>query len=280
MEIGVFAMATETSARVSDKRATAGDRSPFKAVVIGAMLVVAAASAVAQILSGHIIPPEMGYLIGALIGAGVMALPWRWSMTIPLVLSVLLIIGSLTSGFPQYALSHPTDRVAFATLVIQYGMLTLSAGICLVMLVEAIRGAAGQAPRWTTPAVAGMVGLTLGALLIGLIAQPEGASGAASATAGTEMVHLTASAFAPNIIALHKGDTLTVVGDSPTPHFLANGTWSASNQPQPGAETGAPTINNVQVNDNTMVLGPFSTPGTYHIYCTVHPGMNLTVIVQ
>jgi len=270
-------MATETSATVSDKRAAAGDRSPFRAVVIVAMLVVAVASGVAQILSGVIIPPEMGVLVGALIGAGVMAIPWRWSMTIPLVLSVLLIVGPLTNGFPQYALSHPTDRVPFATLVIQYGMLALSAGVCLVLLVQAQRGAADQAPRWTTPAAAGMVGLTLGALLIGLIAQP---AGAASTTAGTETVHLTASAFAPNIIALHKDDTLTVVGDSPTPHILANGTWSASNQPQPGAETGAPTINNVQINDNTVVLGPFNTPGTYHIYCTVHPGMNLTVIVQ
>src|SRR5262249_15512267 len=118
--IGVFAMATETSERVSSTRATAGDRSPFKVVVIGALLVVAGASAVAQILSGLVIPPEMGFLFGALIGAGVMAIPWRWAMTVPLVLSVLLMIGPLTSGFLQYALSHPTDRVPFATLAIQY----------------------------------------------------------------------------------------------------------------------------------------------------------------
>jgi plastocyanin len=131
-----------------------------------------------------------------------------------------------------------------------------------------------------TPAVAGMVGLTLGALLIGVIAQPSGASGAASTTAGTETVHLASATFAPNIIALHAGDTLTVVGDSPTPHILANGTWSASNQQEPGAESGAPAINNVQVNNTTVVLGPFTTPGTYHILCLVHPGMTLTVIVQ
>jgi hypothetical protein len=54
----------------------------------------------------------------------------------------------------------------------------------------------------------------------------------------------------------------------------------ARNQPQPRAETGAPPVNNVQINDNTVVLGPFNTPGIYHLYCTVHPGMTLTVIVQ
>ncbi len=56
--------------------------------------------------------------------------------------------------------------------------------------------------------------------------------------------------------------------------------WSASNpnQAQPATEAGAPVIN-VQLNINTKVVGPFTTRGTYYIYCSVHPGMNLTVIV-
>lgn len=273
-------MATEISPRVSVERATADGRAPLRAVVIVALLIVAAAAVAAQLLTGDIIPPEMGFVVGGLLGAGMLALPWRWSMIIPLILSVLLIVGPLTNGFPQYALSHPTDRVAFATLAIQYGMLILSAGVCLVLFVQALRSAPGQAPRWMTHAVTGMVGITLGALLIGAIAQPSGASGAASTSAGTETVHLAAATFAPNIIALHTGDTLTVVGDSPTPHILANGSWSASNQQKPGAEAGAPAINNVMVNNDTVVLGPFTAAGTYHIFCLVHPGMNLTVVVQ
>ena len=280
MQIGVFAMATETSARVSSTHATAGDRSPFRMVVIGALLVVAGASVVAQILAGTVIPPEMTFLFGALIGAGVMAIPWRWSMTVPLFLSVLLIIGSLTSGFPQYALSHPTDRDAFATLAIQYGMLALSAGVCLLLLVQTLRGTADQTPGWATPAIAGMVGLTLGALLIGLIAQPEGAPGVASNTAGTKTVHLTAVSFAPDIVALRTGDTLTIVDDAPIPHTITNGTWSADNKPVPGVEPGAPMISNVELNNNTVKVGPFTTAGTYRIYCTIHPGMALTIIVQ
>lgn len=273
-------MATEVAPRVTEQSTFARGRSPLRLVVIIAMLVVAASGAASQLATGQVIPPEMGFTIGGLIGAAVTAIPWRWAVIVPLILSVLGVGGSLTTGFPQYALSHPTDHIPFITLAIQYGMLILCAGACLVMLVQAFLGAPGQAPRWMTPAITGMVGLTLGALLIGAIAQPSGASGAASTTTGTETVHMTASTFAPNIVALHTGDTLTVVDDSPTPHILANGTWSASNQEQPGAETGAPTINNVEVNNNTVVLGPFTTPGTYHIFCTVHPGMNLTVIVQ
>ncbi len=29
-----------------------------------------------------------------------------------------------------------------------------------------------------------------------------------------------------------------------------------------------------------VTVGPFLTSGTYHSYCTVHPGMSLTILVQ
>jgi plastocyanin len=279
---GVMNMtATKISPQVSERSATRGGHSPLRFVVIVALLLVAAIAAAAQLASGDVIPPEMGYLIGGLIAAGIMATPWRWSMIIPFVLSVLGVVGALPDGFPQYALSHPAaERIAFPSIASQYGLLILSAGACLVLFVQALRGQAAASPRWTTPAIAGMVGVIVGALFIGAIAQPSGAGGAAAATAGTEAVHLTADRFAPDIVALHTGDTLTVIDDGPIPHILANGTWSASNQAQPGAEPGAPAINNVALNNNTVVLGPFSTPGAYHIYCTVHPGMRLTIIVQ
>jgi plastocyanin len=36
----------------------------------------------------------------------------------------------------------------------------------------------------------------------------------------------------------------------------------------------------VNLNNNTATVGPFTTAGTYHIFCTIHPGMSLTIIVQ
>lgn len=252
----------------------------LKLVVILGFLGAALAGGVAQILSGAVIPPEMGFVVGGLLGVGLMALPWRWSMLIPLVLSIMGIVGPLSTGFPQYALTHPSEHIPFSILTIQYTLLALCAGVCAVMFAQALRHEAIHPPRWMTPAITALLGLALGALLIGATAQFSGGGAASASAAGTETVHLTPSAFSPNIIALHTGDTLTVIDDSPTPHILANGTWSASNEEQPGAESGAPTINNVEVNNNTVTLGPFTTPGTYHIFRTVHPGMNLTVIVQ
>jgi plastocyanin len=274
-------MATEVSPQVAERATVRSGRYPYKSIIIVSLLLVAFSAGISQVLSGHIIPPEMGYTIGALVAAGLAAIPWRWSIIFPILLSILGLVGGLPGGFPQYALSHAADvRLAFLGIASQFGLLILVIGLGVVMLVQTARGQATQAPRWTTPATAAIVGVTIGALFVGAIAQPSSGGAGAANAAGTETVHLVGATFAPDIIALHKGDTLTVVDDSPTPHILANGTWSASGQAQPGAEAGAPTINNVQLNNNTVVLGPFTTPGTYHIYCSVHPGMNLTVIVQ
>ncbi|HEX9039147.1 MAG TPA: hypothetical protein VF808_19355 [Ktedonobacterales bacterium] len=275
-------MATEVSPRVNEQSASArGGRYPYKSIIIVSLLVVSFSAGITQVIGGHIVPPEMGYTIGPLVAAGLMAIPWRWAMTLPFVLSLFGLVTGLANDYPRFALSHPADvRTPFLGIVSQFGLLAVVIVLCLVMFVQTLRGQATGAPRWTTPATTAMVGIIIGAMFIGGIAQPSSGGGASAAVAGTETVHLAGAAFSPNIIALHKGDTLTVVDDSPTPHILANGTWSASNQAQPGAEAGAPTISNVQLNNNTVVLGPFTTPGTYHIYCTVHPGMNLTVIVQ
>jgi len=76
-----------------------------------------------------------------------------------------------------------------------------------------------------------------------------------------------------------KGSSLQVVPAAPSFHNLINGSWVNGSQ-VPMKESGAPTVNNVQVTSSTVSIGPFTTAGTYHILCTVHPNMNLTVIVK
>jgi len=36
----------------------------------------------------------------------------------------------------------------------------------------------------------------------------------------------------------------------------------------------------LQINGNNAQIGPFTTAGTFHIYCSIHPGMNLTITVK
>jgi plastocyanin len=153
-------------------------------------------------------------------------------------------------------------------------------GACIVKLTQTLRHKTPQTPQWMGSAVAALAGLAIGGLLVEATAQPATAGSASTGGAGTATVHLTANRFAPDIVALHKGETLTFVDEGSIPHILANGMWIANNHPSPGAETGAPAIHNVGVIDKHVTVGPFTTPGTYHIYCTVHPGMTLTVLVQ
>jgi plastocyanin len=102
-----------------------------------------------------------------------------------------------------------------------------------------------------------------------------------NSSAGSYTVHMTAINFAQSSITIPKGSTLTVVDDSSSPHILANGSWM-NGSPQSTHEQGMPSMMaNMQVMGNSsQPIGPFNTPGTYHFYCTIHPGMNLTVVVQ
>lgn len=239
------------------------------------------APVVAGLINGHVPPPPLIITIADLIAIGVVATRWRWASAIALLVSGLSAAIDLAPGFPQYQLTHPAAFSNFAVFVAHLAVNLIVAVASIAALSQAIRKQAPHNPRWLPVALTGVICLALGALLVGATDHYSSAGGSAGAQApGTEFVHVTADTFAPNIIALHKGDTLTVVDDVSVPHILSNGSWSASNQAQPGKESGAPTINNVQINNSPVALGPFTTPGTYHIYCIVHPGMNLTVIVQ
>lgn len=255
-------------------------RSILDVVMLVGLFVVVLADGAAQVLEGGIIPPVLIFQVLYLLSGIIVATGWRWAMLLPLVLCPLGIVGDFSSGFPEYTLTHPSSNaVAFDLFVLEYPLLALVIGASVVKLVQALRREPFHAPRALSPLVGVAVGLTLGAFLIGTIAQAPAAAGATTSQTGSVTVHLTATRFAPDIVALHSGDKLTLVDDVPVPHTITNGTWSADNRPVPGVEPGAPVINNVALNNNTVTIGPFTMPGTYHLYCIIHPGMSLTILV-
>jgi len=92
-------------------------------------------------------------------------------------------------------------------------------------------------------------------------------------------VHLGVSSFEQSSVTISKGSKLLLIDDGNFLHILQNGSW-VNNSPHSSAEPGAPSVQHVNVNGNSVEIGPFNTAGTFHIYCTIHPGMNLTIIVQ
>ncbi|MBE3558276.1 MAG: hypothetical protein IMW89_03520 [Ktedonobacteraceae bacterium] len=99
-------------------------------------------------------------------------------------------------------------------------------------------------------------------------------------TSSGPTVHMGQTDFIEHSVTLHKGDKLTLQDNVNSTHIITNGSW-VNGSPQPKTEAGAPTVN-VTINSSgeSTAIGPFTTAGTFHLYCTVHPEMNLTVVVQ
>jgi plastocyanin len=80
-------------------------------------------------------------------------------------------------------------------------------------------------------------------------------------------------------ITIQKGQSLTLINTASDEHIITNGSWVGTVQ-KPAKEAGAPTVNLTFNGPQSQQVGPFNTAGTFHIYCTIHQGMNLAITVQ
>jgi plastocyanin len=93
-------------------------------------------------------------------------------------------------------------------------------------------------------------------------------------------VHMNDSNFVQSSITIKKGTSLTLVNDTAAVHIIANGTWDSNGTPKVNTEKGAPKVDAEIDGGASKTFGPFNTAGTFQLYCTIHPGMSLTVIVK
>ena len=106
-------------------------------------------------------------------------------------------------------------------------------------------------------------------------------SSGSDASTGRNPVHMSGTNFVQNSITIKKGERITLINDDLfETHTIANGTWengTAKSQDEPGT----PQVKDLQISGSGQAnLGPFTTAGTFHFYCIIHSGMNLTVVVQ
>jgi plastocyanin len=133
--------------------------------------------------------------------------------------------------------------------------------------------------------------LALGSVLLAACARPgtpssnTGNTGTSTPGGGgggcaSGSVHMDASNFVQKCVNISKGSKLTLIDDVQVLHIITNGMWDNSGTPHQAVEPGAPTVNNVTISGGSADIGPFNTAGTFHIFCTVHVGMNLVVNVK
>ncbi len=116
------------------------------------------------------------------------------------------------------------------------------------------------------------------AVLLGLIVVLLAACGG-TAAGGPNPIHMNGVDFLQPSITIKKGEVVTLINDAGAVHYIENGTWDNGTQ-RPGIEPGALKVDTQVGGNANATLGPFNTAGTFKLYCTVHPSMNLTVIVK
>ncbi len=85
--------------------------------------------------------------------------------------------------------------------------------------------------------------------------------------------------FIISALTIKKGQSVDLVDTVAAAHVIGNGQW-ANGKAEPGTETGAPAVSLSFSGNETKTIGPFNSAGVFHIYCSIHPGMNLVVTVQ
>jgi plastocyanin len=123
-----------------------------------------------------------------------------------------------------------------------------------------------------------LIAILIGLCLITVLTAASCSS--SGGNAGTD-VHMGTTTFLQSSVTISKGSSFNLIDDVAVLHIVSNGSW-VNGVVKPAKEGGAPTVSNVQFNSagQSMSVGPFNTAGTYHLYCSVHLNMNLTVIVQ
>lgn len=131
--------------------------------------------------------------------------------------------------------------------------------------------------------------LVLGSLLLVACQRPgtstastpggSSSSSSSSSTSSCPTVHMNNSNFVQSTVTVSKGCTLTLTDDVSVTHIIMNGSW-VNGTAEPKQEPGAPTVSMTFSGNDTQSTPAWNTPGTYHLYCSVHPNMNLTVTVK
>jgi plastocyanin len=98
-------------------------------------------------------------------------------------------------------------------------------------------------------------------------------------TPGVSTVLMGPTTFLQSSVTIPKGQPLTLIQASSDEHIIADGSWIGTIQ-HPMTEPGAPTVHATVLGvGSSTTIGPFTTAGTFYLYCTLHQGMNLLVQV-
>lgn len=124
--------------------------------------------------------------------------------------------------------------------------------------------------------------VVVGVLSLLVVACSQGAAATSSGSSSSHVtdVHMGTQSFLKSSVSIKQGDSLNLINDASAVHLISLGQWVKS-APKPEKEPGAPQVSSLEFAGNAShEIGPWNTPGTYHLYCSIHQNMQLTVVVK
>ena len=254
-------------------------------------LVYMAYTAFALLFSGDYVPAFFFGSIPAFLAAGLVATRWRWTQAVGAATVLITSTIFFLTPLVQYQLTHPGyNPAAFIAGVLSQACALIAVVAGLSATTQNYRtsspgvsapASVQPAPSWLRPLLTALSGVVAGMSIVALIvaANPQ-ASSASSTTTGEPTVHMAGANFVQNVVLVPKGSKLLLVNDTNVEHILQNGSWTSSGTVVTPEEPGAPVLHNLDSKSGTLEIGPFTTAGIFHIYCTIHRGMNLAIVVQ
>ncbi len=248
---------SDTTPKVENQLRPTSSRSTLNTVATIALFGIALAYFVnfllAYVFGGTFVAPLL--IIGGimLVGACVSLLRVRWIGAVGALLALGAMSTQMSVGINQYFITHPADAPSFITLlvILSFGLVAVVADIAAT--IRNYRSPGQPAPRNLRLLLTSFATFVAGMIVVSLIVAANPPTSVASTTTnGEPAVHMSAVAFVQNVVLVPKGSKLLLVDDG----------------------------NNITVNGGSLTLGPFNTADVYHIYCTIHKDMNLTIVVQ
>jgi hypothetical protein len=250
--------------------------------LLGVSLAVIANMLIVWLLHGVFVPEFFIVVAPALIVIILIAKRVRLSPALGAGVAMLIAVIFLTDSNAQYTLLHPgSSFIDFMAVVIvlAFVLVVVVAGAGATIQNDQGYPTAGQ--QWLSPFLTGLMGILGGMFIVAALAAGNPATNTFSSTNGGEpIVHMTADNFSQNVVLVPKGSKLLIVDDTSGEHILQNGIWTTNGTPSGHAEPGAPIVHDVKIKGGSVQIGPFTAVGIFHIYCTIHLHMNLTIVVQ
>ncbi len=221
-------------------------------------------------------------------GATLTLLGLRWPPILGSLLGVaMLFVFTTATGFPIHHLTHPKDAFGYGVIpAFSFFMYMVMTGLfwCAAMLT--ITGVTAvihnyffskwQSFPWFKAALTGAICIWGGAVMVGALVQPD----PPVRTLGPTTVALDVGSFSQSSITLTKGENLTIVDSGAYHHNLSIGHW-INGQPVLQNQPGAPAFStrDISTAGATVIVGPFTTAGTFYLICSLHHNMMLKISV-